>query len=472
MTSILTFKDLRITAPDGRILIDEMNMELRDGTRMAIMGPSGAGKTTLLRALLDDLPVGFTRTGSISLGGEEYQADTPTTRKRIADSIAYLPQDAGASLTPTMRIGVLLREAASASTSSAQRIVEEVLDTVGLPHDRAFLRRRPWQLSGGQGRRVALSRALVRERPLLILDEPTAGLDPHTRMQVLDLLARLSEQLNSALLMVTHDRAAADTLHCERHYLQDRRQTVHAGPRPGGSVRSDTKPTLTMQNARIVDAGGGTISSCVTLKLAPRQITVLRGASGCGKTTIARTFAGLLPQAAGTLELHGSPLPRELRHRTVTQRRAIQLVRQNADDAFNPRRTIHQSLLDAQPSIDPVTLLADLQLSSELLERRPHQLSGGQRQRFALARALSLRPDALLLDEPTSALDAQTSRQVLATIRKAADDGTAVLLITHAGSPLDGYVDRALTLMNGSLVPDAPHASEGQPPQRPRQLAR
>lgn len=237
-------------------------------------------------------------------------------------------------------------------------------------------------------------------------------------------------------------------------------------------MRSDTKPTLTMQNARIVDAGGGTISSCVTLKLAPRQITVLRGASGCGKTTIARTFAGLLPQAAGTLELHGSPLPRELRHRTVTQRRAIQLVRQNADDAFNPRRTIHQSLLDAQPSIDPVTLLADLQLSSELLERRPHQLSGGQRQRFALARALSLRPDALLLDEPTSALDAQTSRQVLATIRKAADDGTAVLLITHAGSPLDGYVDRALTLMNGSLVPDAPHASEGQPPQRPRQLAR
>ncbi|MGO1539066.1 MAG: ABC transporter ATP-binding protein [Leucobacter sp.] len=451
MTSLLTFENLRITAPDGRILLNDMNMKLNSGMRMAIMGPSGAGKTTLLRALLDDLPAGFTRTGSISLGGEEHQPKTPSTRKRIADTIAYLPQDAGASLTPTMRIGVLLREAASASTPSAQQIVEEILDTVGLPHDRAFLRRRPWQLSGGQQRRVALTRALARERPLLILDEPTAGLDPCTRMHVLDLLAHLSDQLSSALLMVTHDHMAADTLHCEQHHLQDGPQAVHAGSVQRSSVRSDTKPILAMRNAKVIDAGGGTITSSLTLELGSGQITALRGTSGSGKTTIARTFAGLLPLAAGTLELHDSRLPSELRHRTVAQRRAIQLVRQNADDAFNPRRTIHQSLLSAGPSIDPVKLLPSLHLPAELLERRPHQLSGGQRQRFALLRALSLCPDVLLLDEPTSALDPQTALQVLATVRTAADGGAAVLLITHDGSPIDGYVDRALTLVNGTL---------------------
>lgn len=471
MTSLLSCENLRITAPDGSILLDDMNIELRHGTRLAIMGPSGSGKTSLLRAILNDLPTGFTRSGSVLLAGEEHAAKTQAARKRIADSVAYLPQDAGASLTPTMRIGALLREAISTGSPSPQRMVEQVLDMVRLPHDSAFLRRRPWQLSGGQQRRIALARALARGRPLLILDEPTAGLDPETRGHVLGLLAHLSEQLSSALLLVTHDRAAAEALRCDVHHLHHEGHAVPSVLRRDTTAELGVEPALVARDATIVDAGGGTISPRMTLELRPREITALRGVSGGGKTTIARIFAGLLPLRSGTIELHGSRLPQDLRYRTVAQRRAIQLVRQNADDAFNPRRSVHQSLRDARPSIDPVTLLPGLRLTPNLLARRPHQLSGGQRQRFALVRALSLRPAVLLLDEPTSALDPETAFHVLATIRKAADEGAAVLFITHDDSPRSDYFDRAFTLVDGSLAADVPRVRNDQPqacPEAPR----
>ena len=196
-----------------------------------------------------------------------------------------------------MRIGALLREAISTESRSPQRMVEQVLDLVRLPHDPAFLRRRPWQLSGGQQRRIALARALARGRPLLILDEPTAGLDPETRESVLGLLAQLSEQLNSALLLVTHDRAAAEALHCDVHHLHNEAHTIPSVLQRHRTTGLGVEPALVARDATIVDAGGGTISPRMTFELHPREITSLRGSSGGGKTTIVRTFAGLLPLA-------------------------------------------------------------------------------------------------------------------------------------------------------------------------------
>ncbi|WP_449277141.1 ATP-binding cassette domain-containing protein [Leucobacter sp. GX24907] len=184
---------------------------------------------------------------------------------------------------------------------------------------------------------------------------------------------------------------------------------------------------------------------------APR-VTALRGASGGGKTTIARTFAGFASLGAGRLEFRGSALPNIPRHRTRAQRRAIQLVTQHTSSTFNPRRTIRQSLLDARPEIEPSSLLSRLHLDHELLDRFPHQLSGGQQQRLALLRALSVRPDVLILDEPASALDPETSQRVLATIRGIVDEGSAVLLITHDDAPRHEIIDDAFELARGSLA--------------------
>lgn len=453
MTSVLSCADVRLTAPDGRVLVEDLRLDLAVGERTALLGPSGAGKTTLLRAILDDLPTGFGRSGSIRLGGEERRSGTSAARRLVADTVAYLPQDAGASLTPTMRIGSLLREAMPEATPDRRRVLQRVLDDVLLPHDVAFLRRRPWQLSGGQQRRVALARALAQGQQLLVLDEPTAGLDPDTRRRVLTVLARLSDRLDSALLLVTHDVAAAEALRCELRYVQGPLPTPPVESRRDRGSRGATSPTLSLRDATIIDAGGKAVSRSVTLELAAGEITVLHGASGGGKTTLVRTLTGLMPMTSGVLELRGARLPGALRHRTVDQRRAIQLVRQDAHDAFHPRRTIRQSMLDARPSIAPGTLLPAVGLAGELLERRPHQLSGGQRQRLALVRALAVRPSVLLLDEPTAALDPGTADQVLATLRKVADDGVAVLIVTHDTLLGAAHADRTLTLQGGVLRP-------------------
>lgn len=470
MSPILSCNDLRITAPGGRILINDLSLELGPGARAAILGPSGTGKTTLLRTILDDLPVGFTATGSINLAEEQYRADTFSSRSRVAASIAYLPQDAGASLTPTMQIGALLREAVPPKSPSPQRTIEQMLDTVRLPHDADFLRRRPWQLSGGQQRRVALARALARQRPLLILDEPTAGLDRNTRQHVLMLLSQLSDRISSALLLVTHDLAAAKALRCDIRYLEGSRWKAPSAPVRLSTERRNTPPILAMRDATIVDGGGVTVTPRLTLELYAGDVTTLRGASGSGKTTIARTLAGFTPPRSGTLELGGTPLPTLIGQRTIAQRRSIQLVRQSAHDAFNPRRIIRQSLADARPAVDPVRILPALGLDPDLLDRKPHQLSGGQRQRFALVRALSVRPEVLLLDEPTSALDPATAHQVLDEIRRAAEDGVAVLLITHDDSIDVGQMDQALTLTEEGLQHDALPVNDSQQTERPMKI--
>lgn len=451
MTSLLHLHSLHVGTPGTDTLLRDVNLSLERGQRLALLGPSGSGKTTLLRAVLDDLPPGFVRTGTLTVNGTPIDPGTRHARRVITDTIAYLPQDAGASLTPTMRIRSLLKEALPPGNTDRTESVREALVAVGLPADARFLGRRTWQLSGGQQRRVALARALARHRPLLLLDEPTAGLDPDSRRQVLSLLENLSSRLSSALLLVTHDVEAAEALGCERHHFttqeRPRRQRLVAA----STARSQqSTPVLAMKRADIVVRGGATVVTHSSLKLSRGEVTLLRGDSGTGKSTLARALAGLHPLKTGHIELHGHSIPASIRRRTTQQKRAIQITHQSAHDAFNPTRTIAQSLADVHPTTDPTRFLAPMLLETEMLHRYPHELSGGQRQRFALLRALATTPDALILDEPTSALDDEAAHHVLGIIRDTANTGTAILLITH-DTELDHHADQIVAISNGVL---------------------
>ena len=428
--TVLDCIDLSISAPDGRVLVDHLNLSVAMGGRVAIMGPSGTGKTSLLRALLDDLPPGFSRSGTLRLAGREVSGSQDATRRHVRAHVAYLPQEAGPSLTPTMRLGALLREAARCRGRKAGEEARLALEMVGLPTDPVFLARRPWQLSGGQQRRLALARALARRCPLLVLDEPTAGLDPAARRQVLDVLTGLSGGLCCALLMVTHDEQAAEALGCTVRRLGPSgapASTAHAGPRAARRPR----PILITRNADIAAPGGRLVARDLTLEMRPGEVTVLRGPSGGGKTTIARALVGLTPIVGGTIELDGRTVPAPVLARAEAQRRRIQYVPQDARSAFNPRRTMRQAIDDARPAMDPGDFLEPLGLDADQWGRVPAGLSGGQCQRFALLRALAVQPGILLLDEPTSALDPSSARRVLGVIRRFADQGRGVLLLTH-----------------------------------------
>ncbi|MFF5158150.1 ABC transporter ATP-binding protein [Streptomyces sp. NPDC000348] len=242
--AVLSARGLTLLAPDGTPLLDPTDLDLPAGGWLAVTGPSGSGKTTLLHALVGRRPPAG---GHLLLHGRPLPAGTRSRDRRMLRAVQLAGQDTVAELNPAHTAGRAvtrpLKVFHGATAAAGRERVRELLEAVGLPAELAG--RRPAALSGGQRRRVVLARALAAEPDVLLLDEPTAGLDPGSARLVLDLLDRLRED-GPAVLTVTHDAgtaARADrVLHltgrrlaprpaAPRDHLHDDR-TEHSGVRP------------------------------------------------------------------------------------------------------------------------------------------------------------------------------------------------------------------------------------------------
>ncbi|MEU3148284.1 MULTISPECIES: ABC transporter ATP-binding protein [unclassified Streptomyces] len=203
---VLSARGLTLLTPDGTPLLDAGDLDLPAGGWLAVTGPSGSGKTTLLHALAGRRPPAD---GQLLLHGHPLPAGTRSRDRRTLRAVQLAGQDAVAELNPAHTAGRAvarpLKVFHGTTAAAGRERVRELLEAVGLPAGLAG--RRPVALSGGQRRRVVLARALAAEPDVLLLDEPTAGLDPDSARRVLDLLDRLREN-GLAVLTVTHD---ADT---------------------------------------------------------------------------------------------------------------------------------------------------------------------------------------------------------------------------------------------------------------------
>ncbi|MFD0260982.1 ABC transporter ATP-binding protein [Kitasatospora indigofera] len=469
---------LCVALPDGTPLLTDATLTLTPGRVHAVTGPSGAGKTTLLRAFVGALPPGAAVTaGSVTVLGHDILALPAERLRRLRrEHLAHLGQDPGSGLNPRMRVGRLITETA-VDTSRAALL--DLLAQVSLPTDEHLERRRPAALSGGQQRRVALARALARRPRILLLDEPTAGLDPALRDQIADLLRDLAHRHGLAVGLSSHDpdfvgRCADDTLALGRAAARTPaartavRGSAGSRPAPAAGTPRAAAPVL---RVRSLDAGVGTgrtrrqVLAGLDLDVRPGALTAIVGPSGCGKTTLVRVLAGLHPPDAGTLTLHGGALAGTHRRRDRDQRRRIQFVPQDPLGALNPARTVGSTLArplrlhHVRPAGGPAARVADLLaavgLPGGFATRYPHELSGGQRQRVSIARALAAEPDVLLCDEITSALDADTAADVMALLRELRTTrGLAVLLVSHDLPLVSLHADDVLTL--GRPASDAP----------------
>ncbi|MGW4325558.1 ATP-binding cassette domain-containing protein [Nocardia sp. NPDC004573] len=631
---------LTVLSPDGRELAGPATFRIPAGTVTALTGPSGSGKSTVMRALLGQLPSPAAHaTGSVSVAGHDvFALDRAALHRFRRRHIAYVGQDPGSALNPLLRVRALLREVAPRAPEST---LIDTLASVGLSPD--YLRRRPGELSGGQQRRVALARALIRRTGVLVLDEPLAGLHGALRTDIAGQLAALARERSAAILLSGHDTALVHSIaddivelgaivpasvHPARmsgspgkssaepeHPVRangspgkssaEPERPVRANGSPGKSsaeperpVRANgsprkrsaeperpvrvnglpgkssgaadaesehpvrgnsalgqssvaaavpqypvqgngspgtfgtpaepgTRPLTTAaadpatsraiagsadvpacgESAEPVVAASGARQSRPGFDRArngsagrvpaaddrPRGAVVLRargisasidghrvladidlaleagsalavvGASGAGKTTLARVIAGLHGSATGALELGGTAIAVGADRRIRYGAGGIQLVTQNPRSALNPRRTVAQTLgrplrrigrvarRDLAPRI--IELLAAVELSADLAARYPHELSGGQRQRVALARALAAEPAVLLCDEITSALDHNTAAAIMALLdRIRAERGTALLIITHDMALVAEYCPVLLVLDQGHIV--------------------
>jgi peptide/nickel transport system ATP-binding protein len=212
-------QDLQVEiASTGTSVISDVSFELARGEILGVVGESGSGKTTVGLALLGHARPGLRIAGgSVLLGDRDILTLGEEQRQRLRGSVvSYVPQDPASSLNPALRIGLQLREVIEAHSSNrgsnhSERIAE-MMREVALPDDRAFLKRYPHELSGGQQQRIGLAMAFANRPRLIVLDEPTTGLDVTTQAHVLSTVRELATLHHVAALYVSHDLAVVATL--------------------------------------------------------------------------------------------------------------------------------------------------------------------------------------------------------------------------------------------------------------------
>ncbi|MCA6090743.1 ATP-binding cassette domain-containing protein [Streptomyces sp. SCA3-4] len=483
---LVSVVDLEIGIPAGPVLLPRTGLVLRRGRVTALTGASGSGKTTLLRAVLGALPPGArVLAGGAHVLGEDVFALPPRRLRELRrHRLAYVGQDPGSGLDPRMRVRRLVAETA---TDPREQAVRDLLAECRLPADDGLLGRRPAALSGGQQRRVALARALARTPDVLLLDEPTAGLDAALRDRIAALLRQVAAHRAIAVALACHDPALLDLCADD---------VVHLGTRPppaparaaGAAVapRRAREPEpaapedlpaagLAARGLRVTfgrSRGRDTHRALdgVDFTAAPGSATGVIGPSGSGKTTLLRVLAGLQPAEEGRLVLDGAPLPGGLRRRSREQLRRIQLVPQNPLGALNPARTVGAALarplrlhgvVPRRGTAEHVAGLLDaVGLPAGFARRYPHELSGGQRQRASIARALAPRPEVLLCDEVTSALDPRTATAVMDLLVRLTDErGLALVVVSHEVHLVAAYTATVHVLDAGRVVRRGPTVS-------------
>jgi peptide/nickel transport system ATP-binding protein len=388
-----------------------------------------------------------------------------------------MPQHPGSALNPARRTGSVLGELARLHRPEAAPpvAVAEALQAAQLPPERDLVRRFPHQFSGGQRQRVALAQTLVCRPRVLVLDEPSTGLDTVARMRLADELASLTRR-GLGILLLSHDhdlvralahrvvvlsrgRVTASGTPAEALPARSRPDTVRHGP-----TDPDRPPVLEVRglSAHLRGRGRDPVLHAVDLRLPAGACVGVAGLSGSGKTTLARCVAGLHERHRGEVLLDGAALP-VLRRRTREQKRRVQYVWQEVRGSFEERYGVVEQvartavrlrgLTPGDARAEALRLLGRLGLDAATAARRPAGLSGGELQRAALARAAVAAPDVLVCDEITTALDPAATGAVLAELARLRDEhGTALLWVSHDLGLLAAVAHHVVVVDGGRVV--------------------
>ena len=504
MSALLEISDLSVSfrTPDGVIeAVRNASLAVNKGEFLALVGESGSGKTAMALSIpqLLPYPVAFHPCGSIRFEDEELLgAPEPVLRRLRGDRISMIFQEPMTSLNPLhtieKQVGEVILIHKGFNKKNTRTRVIELLQTVGLRDAEARLSAYPHQLSGGQRQRVMIAMALANDPDILIADEPTTALDVTIQAQILTLLKDLQSRLGMAVLLITHDlgvvarvadRVAvmtggeivetgqvATVLKTPRHPYT--KHLIEAEPK-GAPFVPDTNAAIVMEtdNLRVhfpimrgilrrtvdqvkaVDGVSASVRRGHTLGIV--------GESGSGKTTLGLALLRLI-KSDGRIAFLGNDIQAKTPRLLRPLRRHMQVVFQDPYGSLSPRMSVGEIVGEGlrihEPAMSKMerrrlisATLAEVGLDAGLQDRLPHEFSGGQRQRIAIARAMVLKPDLVILDEPTSALDMSVQAQIVDLLRELqAHHHMAYLFISHDLKVVRALSHYVIVMRDGRIV--------------------
>jgi peptide/nickel transport system ATP-binding protein len=505
--AVLSFEGLTVTfrTEFGEVqAVKGIDLDVRPGEVVALVGESGSGKSVTSTTALGLLPGNARVSGKVTVGGKVVGSlDKAGLRQLRGNDVAMVFQEPMTALNPVLTIGDQLTEGLQlhgiAYGKAAEARAAELLRMVGIPEPERRLKQYPHELSGGQRQRVVIAMAISCDPTVIIADEPTTALDVTVQAEILDLLRSLTDKLDTAILLITHnmgvvadmaDRVAVmlkgdlvetgtvdQVLNHPRHEYTKRLLAAvpHLGEGPGqfGEVAPAAEPVpgesaaldlknLVIEYHRIGRPAFRAVDD-VSFHVNPGEIVGLVGESGSGKSTIAKCALGLIPARSGSVSILGQDFGTAKGKRLKELRKRIGVVFQDPAASINPRfpigdviaepLVVHQ-VGDARSRREKVMELLDaVELPREVYNRYPHELSGGQRQRVSIARALPLEPELLVADEPTSALDVSVQANVLKLFTSLQERYRfACLFVSHDLAVIDLLAHRVVVMQNGEIV--------------------
>ena len=484
--------------------VNDISFDIMKGETLAVVGESGSGKSVTARTIMKMLP----KNSSIGSNFKIKFKDVDITnlnqeqmRQIRGDTITMIFQEPLTSLNPLHRIGSqlieVLREHNKIDKITAKERALELLKEVQIPQPEERLNQYPHQLSGGQRQRVMIAMAIANKPDLLIADEPTTALDVTIQSQILKLLKDLQKKYGMAIMLITHDltvvRKTSDRI-CvmrygkivERGITEDvfnnpqHEYTKHlinsepsGEPDPYDASNKDYIIQGQQCTVKFTLKKGNFFNQKKTELIAVNNVDIkarygetigIVGESGSGKSTLGMSLIKLQDINSGKIFFKDEEIQDYNTKQLKDLREHMQIVFQDPFSSLNPRHTIKQIIgegleinrkdLSKEEKDDLIKkTLNEVNLDEAVLHRFPHEFSGGQRQRIAIARAIILNPEFILLDEPTSALDLSIQAQIIDLLRSLRrNHNLSYIFISHNLKVIRSLCHYTLVMKDGKVI--------------------
>ena len=492
---ILDIKDLSFTYPLAvSPALKNISFTVNEGEFIAVCGATGSGKSTLLRMLKPELSPLGERSGSIAFGKRPIDSAKPS-------DIGFVMQDPEHQIVTDkvwheLAFGL---ENMGLPRSATARRTAEMASYFGIEDK---FESNISELSGGQKQLINLAAVMVTEPELLILDEPTAQLDPITASELINTVKKLNRDLSLTVIIAEHRLEEVIPI-CDKLLVIDNGSIIafgapddvlkqlygHSDIMCGMPAAARISALLGEKDCAISVTQGRALvrkygnekelterkneTDCkksialgfkdvyyryertapdvlkgLSFDVYENEIFCILGGNGSGKTTALSCASGILRPYSGSITVFGKKI-KDYKNQSLYNE-CLALLPQDISTVFL-RNTVREELKDAGADID--TLPFDL---TPHLDKHPYDLSGGERQLAALAKVLALRPKLLLLDEPTKGLDAASKQRIITLLRKLTESGMTIVTVTHDVEFAAECADRCAMFFRGEIVSAAP----------------